>query len=485
MKTCYTSLILFLIVPLLTISQETSDNFWNGWSVNVNAGPNLFYGDIEVYNFYPVTKNNNEWRGAYGFIVNKRLSNIFTLRGQFLHGKLSGSKRKYSRWFEADILETSLSLKFDISGLLWGQKQRTISLYAMGGIGLTQWRTELKDMNTDEIISANGNAGAGIGGRTVEGVLPFGMGIDFRLSDKWSLNLEGSLRPVNSDLLDANKGDFQYDFYSYNFIGVSYHFGKKKVKKPIELPPGDDLLVVDDQDNIPQPDEEEIPPVETDEMLEEEIRIIEDRIVETESKTEPYESVWNGVEFRVQILASREIVDSELLSKKFNLREEIRENNAEGWHRYSVGSFSKYWKAKEYKNVLVTRNNIYDAFVVAYREEQRLELSSLIDGERNADTREQSSVEVVSTVYNFRIQILATKDGDLNMDDIAGKYNISEEISIDGTGDWIKFMAGSFENYQEALKYRDQLIRNGIEDAFVVAYKNSTRIPLSEIIDVR
>jgi len=137
---------MLILVSLAGYCQTDQSWFSQGWSVNLNAGPNLFYGDIEVYNFYPVMNNNSEWRMAYGAMVQKQLSAFFAARGQFLHGQLSGTKRKYDRWFEADVIETSAGLTFNVSSFIWGIKDRKLSVYAMAGVGLTQWRTELKDL---------------------------------------------------------------------------------------------------------------------------------------------------------------------------------------------------------------------------------------------------------------------------------------------------------------------------------------------------
>lgn len=482
MKARVTALIFLLLLTGVLSAQNQKDGISTPWSVNVNIGPNLFYGDIEVYNFFPVMRNNNEWRAAYGAMIQKRINSLFTVRGQFLYGKLSGTKRKYSRWFEADIIETSVTATLDLTSLIWGYRNRRFSVYALGGVGLTQWRTELKDLNTNEVIRSNGySGGSGIDGRTVEGVLPFGLGLDYRISNNWHVNIEGTLRPVNSDLLDANKGDFPYDFYSYNFVGLTYVFNKKKTAPPIELPPAEELITETDK---PAPAEEiavqELPGVESDEILEKEIRDIEDKILEDEAGKGLYEPTYEGIVFRVQVLASRDITEPHTVQKALSLNEKVYMNEGNGWFRYSVGSFTKYWKAKEYRNLLVSRYNIYDAFVVAYREDDRMPLSGLSD-EIAADniSSQQSATE---QQFTFRVQILASLTDDVNIMDFARVNGISEAIHTEKDGRWYKFTAGSFNDYQEALKYRDSMVRKGIRDAFVVAYENGIRVPLIKAI---
>ncbi|MBN1339976.1 MAG: SPOR domain-containing protein [Bacteroidales bacterium] len=481
MKTRIFVVAILLSITLPVTAQNSRELFSGPWSVNVNVGPNLFYGDIEVYNFFPVMHNNSEWRAAFGAMIQKKISRVVTARGQFLYGELSGTKRKYSKWFEADILETSLSATLDLSSFIWGVRDRKLSVYAMGGIGLTQWRTELKDLNTNEVIRTNGYAGgSGIGGRTVEAVLPFGMGLDYKINDNWHINLEGSLRPVNSDLLDANVGDFPFDFYSYNFVGVTYVFNKRKIMPPIELPPAEELIT---EQEAQQPAEEivmeELPETEPDDILEKELRDIEDKILVDEAGKGIFEPTYAGVVFRVQVMASRDNVNPETVKNELNLKENVYLNEGNGWFRYSVGSFTKYWKAKEYKNLLVSKYNVYDAFVVAYRENERMSLTGFTGA--NVITDQPVAVTPGKEI-SFRVQLLASLSDDVDIAHLAQIYGITEDIQVEKEGKWFKYTAGSFLDFQEALKYRDQLARKGIKDAFVVAYDKQARVPLMDAL---
>ena len=142
--------LVILLLSLQSFSQLSQEKkgFWSGWSINLNAGASLAYTDIDNYRIWRVTHNNNEWRLGYGLILQKRVHPLWQVRGQIMYGELSGTKRKHNYWFEADVLETSLSATIDLVGLFWGQKVRLITFYGMGGIGFAQWRTELKTYPT-------------------------------------------------------------------------------------------------------------------------------------------------------------------------------------------------------------------------------------------------------------------------------------------------------------------------------------------------
>ncbi|MBN3036801.1 MAG: hypothetical protein JW861_14545 [Bacteroidales bacterium] len=455
---------------------KPGSNLMDGWSVNVNIGANLFYGDIEVYNFFPVTRNNSEWRVAYGLMAQKEISRILTLRGQFIKGKLSGTKRKYAEWFEADILETSMGMTVNLSSLFFGVRPRALSVYGLVGVGLSQWQTELKKMYTNETIRSNGfTDGSGIGGRTVEGVLPFGLGLDYRIDDHWNINLEGTLRPVNSDLLDANKGDFPYDFYSYNFAGISYRFTRKKVRPPVELPQ-EDMIVIQEEPEEPAVDEE------MTDIEAEQARQMEQDLMKKEEGAEVHESPWREVEFRIQIAALKDEVLPGQIAAEYRLGEDIKMDYSDGWYRYSVGSFSKYWKAREFKKVLISRNHIEDAFVVAYRGDERLDLAGLLTGEDYSEAGEGTGGITPEIDLLFRVQVMATTSSQVTTESIQQQLNISSEVYRERSGVWYQFTVGDFKDFQEAEKIRLELMTSGIRDAFIVAYKNGRRVPLSEAI---
>jgi len=477
-------LTILLSVFFITVnSQETNNGLWSGWSVNVNGGANLFYGDIENYRYYKSFSNNSEWRFAYGFMIQKRFSPLFSIRGQFLKGNLSGTKRETNKWFEADIMETSLSATLDLINLIWGQKTRTVSVYAMAGIGLSNWTTDLKNFETNENIGGNGhNTGRGIGGRTLEGVLPFGLGIDFRLSDHWNINVEGTLRPVNSDLLDAYEGGFKFDFYSYDFVGITYNFGKKKEKEP--LLPTEELIVQETvqipEEIEPQPQEELIP---VKDEIEEEFRKLEKELLEADAETGIYESPWKGVEFTVQIAASKIRIDPQKFASKYNLNNEVKVNYGNGWYRYSVGSYIKFWKAREYKNILVSRHNVYDAFIVAYKHGERLTLDQLVDFSFSSEVPATVEKQRPVTKKSFGVQIIAFRDKDISVRAVKELYAIEQEVYKEFLEGWYQYTTGNFNTYKEAAKLRNKLKLKGVSDAFVVGYKEGVRVKLSTILD--
>ena len=478
------TILFFVITVDVNSQQQSKSGFWSGWSLNANAGLSLFYGDIENYEFYKAFENNNEYRFGFGGMLGKQLSPLFSLRGQLFYGDLSGTKRKANKWFEGDVFESSLSTTLDLTNLFLGKKDRLLGVYAMVGIGLAQWRTSLMVHPTNEAIRENGyKGGSGFDERTVEAVIPFGLGLDFRLSDHWNIIVEGTLRPVNSDLLDANEGGFQFDFYSYNFVGITYNFGGKKTMEPV-MPPK--VIAVREEDEFVEEPVEEV--IITEEIIAEpeEIVIIEEKkdehleleekLLDADSETGMYETPWPGVTFTVQIAASKKRVPTTTMADKFDLSGIVNLNQGDGWYRYSIGNYVKYWRAREYRNILATRNSIDDAFVVAYKNGERLTLSQLVNYNFNADEKDLIVEKIrPAESQTFSIQIMATRNGSISSTSIREMYGVDAEVYKEHLNGWYKYCVGNFESYQEAAKLRNKLKIRGVKDAFIVEYIHGRR----------
>lgn len=92
-------------------------------------------------------------------------------------------------------------------------------------------------------------------------------------------------------------------------------------------------------------------------------------IDQPDSHTGPYE-------FRVQVIAmSRTRIDTEAFRRRYNIDTPIVENTFGGLYRYSTGRFSNFSEAEAYSRVIRAKG-IHDAFVVAYRGNERIRITS-------------------------------------------------------------------------------------------------------------
>jgi hypothetical protein len=398
-------LFFLLLIPFISNGQSynRTSNFQRHWLFNINGGTSLFFGDIKQYRIAPVSNNENEWRFGGGTMLGMQISPIFGVRGQFLYGKLAGTRREWNVFFESNYLEFNLNTTIGLRNIFKPYSNKQFwNAYVLLGIGLTNYNTEVKDLQTKQVIKTVGYGnGSGIGGRTLEGLLMGGLGIDLRLNNRLHLNLESANRILNSDMLDGRVSGFKYDVYNYTSVGLSYNFGGNRTHAP-KAKEKDYKYFSDDSNTKKKKNNQEIEPVDYDYdmtkpvsppevdiltitpvIVEEPVEPVEEtvEIVEVPVEPEPVAPVISPqtssekeLEYRVQIIAKYgKKMSKQYLSNLYNIpASDIKENTHNGYYIYTVGSFDTYDQAREKRNIIRTRNGVSDAFVVAFRNGVRL-----------------------------------------------------------------------------------------------------------------
>ena len=291
----------------------------------------------------------------------------------------------------------------------------------------------------------------------------------------------------------------KYDFYSYNFVGITYHFGSginkeepirvepaqelAEQKEAVPVEPSKEMAVQEEPETMsPPPPVEVVEPPAKEEIVvippkPEKEKTLEENIINAESKSGLYETPWPGVEFTIQIAASKNIADPSVFQKKFGLSGEVDMHTDAGWNRYSIGKYIKYWQAREYRNILATRNSIEDAFVVAYKDGKRLMLSDLINSNYTAnDAAQMKDEQRPASKISFGVQVMATRDGSIPTRAIREMYEIDRPVYKEFVDGWYQYATGSFTSYSEAAKIRNKLKARGISGAFVIGYKDGMRV---------
>ena len=79
----------------------------------------------------------------------------------------------------------------------------------------------------------------------------------------------------------------------------------------------------------------------------------------------------------------------------------------------------------------------------------------------------------------YRVQVLAKRDKLPSYNYLRERYNIVSDIYENYQDGVYRYSTGSFNTYQEALRHSYLMKDKGVQDAFVVAYKNNSRVKIS------
>lgn len=358
------------IILIAGYSMTAQDKFRPHFQIGINGGTSLFFGDIKQYRWWPASSVVNEWQFAGGLNLNFQVTPAFGIRLNGMYGKLAGMRKEWGVYFQNDYIESSISATLNFSNIFGKVRtDRFLDIYGTIGAGLQQYNTVVKSYyEGTELRKVGYGYGSGFGGRTLQGIMLYGLGLDFRLNGRLNLQLESTNRVMDSDMLDGRATGYPLDFYNYTSVGLTYNFGfinQKETESEIQ-----------EEDAYYEPEKIE------DTVAIEETPIVQEEVVLTDTATEylpPYseEQIEEqpGLEYRVQILArfhgplSIKFISTTYLIPMY----ELREDTYEGHIIYTVGSYKTYQEARKKRDELRSLFGITDAFVVAFDKGYRLD----------------------------------------------------------------------------------------------------------------
>jgi len=226
-------LILFITFSSSAAPRKRRGKFVPGWTINVNAGTSLFYGEIKQNSTLPILKFKNEVRASGSLILSRRILPYLQVRYQALFGQLAGTERipkNTDSYFKSNIFENNLNVKLYIPEFFHPRNRYKFTYYVYAGCGLVRYRSIRYALWPNQYKENIIVAGAGYdmnGNKTTAELamtIPVGFGIDYNLSNKVSINFDYSRRFTNTDKIDAAVVGARNDQYDYTSIGITYYF---------------------------------------------------------------------------------------------------------------------------------------------------------------------------------------------------------------------------------------------------------------------
>lgn len=230
-----TSVILLLLFPFYGNSQEWGGekpiNFWDHWSINMNAGFTSYFGDLSYYDSDIIGKFNFESKPAFGLMVTKHFDKKFGVSGQLIFGQLKGGNNKNVS-FKSNLFEYNIQARIDFIKIILPDRNPKFGLEGFVGIGHT-W------FNSEKYIVGEGSLSiSAIKARVPEFVYFGGIGMHYHIHKNFAITTSLSLRQIQNDKLDQLIKNNDYDFYSYLSLGITYYingFGNKPLKNKARL----------------------------------------------------------------------------------------------------------------------------------------------------------------------------------------------------------------------------------------------------------
>ncbi len=382
---------------------------YEGWNVALMTGFSQFYGDVSQYNFF--TKLDGESKLSWSLMIGKEISPLVTLRGQALGGSLVSYQdtfedgRPANLFLDTRYFEIGGNARFNLSTLwLEDYSEKRWEIYGVAGLSFATWDALLRDNITmAEIDPAADRTHSGI-------VFPIGLGFEYKVYENWHLFTEWTYRFVASEKVDLVQGGFSSDPILNVGFGVNYKFGVADETVSFDDEPedtdaeattyrrlnfeGPDIMEFSsdntctnthkrfsDRDNTSGADNQDggsdgdgRGQGSLGGMLSNNSRDMNTGGQEYESTSRYDDFLGQGVTFSVQILAVSKPTDIQPWKRKYSITRQVMEYHRNGLYRYIAGNFNTYSRAESYANDL-RRRGIYDAFVVVFRNGEKVRLT--------------------------------------------------------------------------------------------------------------
>ncbi len=194
-----------------------------------------------------------------------------------------------------------------------------------------------------------------------------------------------------------------------------------------------------------------------------------------------------GIVLRVQLGAYKNRLSKNVFK---DINDLIEIKTEDGLYKYMTGSFKTFEDAAKHKVDLLLKG-YQGAFITAYKDGKRVTLTEAgATPQKKEDLIEQSTSDnaavngVNKKLVTFKIQVGVFKnepppDKAAKLQSVKGL--VTKEITPTGLN---RYTVGPFHDYVTAQSAKNDLVKNGIDDAFILAFFNGEYITIQEALEL-
>jgi len=498
---------------------EIPYNIYKLPSIEISTGVLTFFGDVNDFNKnVPFIGKHNFGVGAS---IQQRIGSFLGVSAGFLKGKLTGFDTRPGSYynFQTDIIHGDFNIYLHLDNDFILNKSSRFAPYLKAGVGYLQfnpmgdlkdkngkryyyWRDgTIRDQEFDPENPQNGNII--VRDYSFETKLdslnlhkhstitvPVGGGIKFKLSDAFEAKLDLSYVFTSSDyvdnltydnksypLFDRRNDNFLYSSVSlqFNIGSIAKHIQNNKPYRNINFATIDAMDA--DKDGVPDKDDL-CPFTPTGVKVDKNGCPLDDdndgvpNYLDKEPNTAPGSIVDAfGVTITPEMIEAKYIRDSLLMAGELILEKKYSEGTPVLTEDYSTGGSGTVYTHVTYPYVKANwPDNVKSIPVNTTGAHAKTGTHAKTNATPNY-TKSTSVAETNGVVY--KVQIGASQKP-LEASFFKDKFNVSDEVSVEQTGEWYKYTVGNFKSYKAARDYT--LKQSNVEGAFVVKYENGKRV---------
>ncbi len=385
-----------------TLLANENNNDFTKFSFALHGGPLISYTDVKSSSLMRSATEILSYGGGIQF--NYHISPVVTLHGRFLYGQLEGLQKKRNHEFKANIYEATFHTRLSLNSLLnpLSSSNEWMNFYTTLGAGVLMHESELIDMQTGDVIRwpYMEREGVSQGDTHSAFVIPFGLGLNFKVSERFDIGIESTMGYAFTDELDARivKGS-RKDMYNYTSIGLTLRLGRNN--RSMDWAPTSAIIDAQKQQDIEYLSDqlaslrkeiesmnESISPelesvkseidaisVEQSELSRRNTQIsgalenLEDRLtsyeVIAETKADKPADLLE-VFYTVQLMARKDDINIEEARTQLKIDFEIEKIFTDGWYKFFSGRYDNLEDARLHM-MQIWGQGVKDAFIVQYK----------------------------------------------------------------------------------------------------------------------